>query len=201
MVLTFAHHRVLGKFFKHTGICKALRKLYQNLILKIKLMRILSPKQNSLKYFCYINLYVYHNHTEFLKGGTFIDKLKFIGLKKVVKQKMKQISNALYVEHCFEMNKLKNALTEKRENGWDALLNNVVLRFIIKNSTEEVERSFDLLFTDILTFFTLEVQNRYDESNDILKLKNEVMELETSMILLISEVCFKNSKGQYARLR
>lgn len=162
-------------------------------------MKIFSPKRNSLRDFCYINLFVYSNSTEILKGGTYIDKLKFIGLKYVIRQKINLITKALYTEHCFDIDKLKHKLGGNGDNGWDILLNNVVNRLVIKNSTNESGRSNDLLFKDILAFFTLEVQNRHKESDEILSLKNKKMELETSMDLMISEACYKNRKGQFGR--
>jgi hypothetical protein len=164
-------------------------------------MKIFSPKHNSLRDFCYINLFVFDDHTELLKGATVIDKLKFIGLKQLVKQKLNQMSKELYVDHCFDMDRLKSKLSENGDNGWDSLLNNVVMRIVIKNSANESERSNDLLSQDILAYFTLEIQSRHSESDEILKLKNKKMELETSMDLLIAEACCKNSKGQYSHFR
>ncbi len=164
-------------------------------------MKIFSPKRNSLRDFCYINLFVFDDSTKLLKGASIIDKLKFIGLKQLVKQKLKQVSRELYVEQNFEMDRIKSKLSENGDNGWDSLLNNVVMRVAIKNSTIESESSNDFLSQSILAFFTTEVQNRHNESEEILKLKNMKMELETSMDLLFSEACYKKSMGQFSRFQ
>ena len=164
------------------------------------MINIFAPKGNTLRDFCYINLFVYSGLTKLL-SGTFREKIQYAALKNKLRLKINRINKAVYYKNCFKIDELKLLISKQDDNDWDKLLNNVVLQVIIKHSMEEFDKSTNAIFNEIIYIYTLEVQNRHAESQQKLDLKNEKMEIETSMDLMVAEVCYKNNKGQFSRIR
>jgi hypothetical protein len=158
------------------------------------MINLFAPNGNELRDFCYINLFVYTDETKLMSGGTLRDKIQFAAIKRKIKQKINITINALFNKKHFDFKKLKGQIRKQSDNGWDDLLNNVVLRVIIKNSISQSSINKDTIYNEILSYFVSEVQNRYEESQEFLNLHNDKMEIESSMDLLVCEAHYKNKK-------
>ena len=134
--------------------------------------------------FCYINLWSYENKISLLSGGSLVDQLQFLLVKRKTKFLVIKVLYHIHRKRELGFEVILSKLSFNRNDIWERLFIYTIINHIAFNAANGIKLSTENNVESVLAIFHSKITTDQSTIPEILNLKLEKIKLQSEMDLL-----------------
>lgn len=145
--------------------------------------------------FCFINLWSSGGEAQLLGGARFLDKLRFVLVKKRVTKLAGKVDDLMRRTSEFDFDRIVESLPIQRDDLWDRALGYFVVKHVAAKSLPGSHFNPDRTCGTILSSYLGFIESEQRSNAEILDLKLQMMRLKCLYDLEFAAERFRRSKS------